>query len=157
MLYGKILYHSNVGYLTLISDDHYIRKLEFGKKELALLDAVEEDHPLLLEAVKQLEEYFSGARRQFDLPLAPEGTKFQKAVWNTLLQIPYGQVSTYGKIAAQVGSPRAARAVGGACHNNPIAILIPCHRAIGANGSLTGFGGGLPLKHWLLELENTIL
>ena len=94
---------------------------------------------------------------QFDLPLAPEGTKFQKAVWNALLQIPYGQVSTYGKLAAQVGSPKAARAVGGACHNNPIAILIPCHRAIGANGSLTGFGGGLPLKHWLLELENTIL
>ena len=157
MLYRKILYHSNVGYLTLISDDHYIRKLEFGKKELASLDAVEEDHPLLLEAVKQLEEYFSGARMQFDLPLAPEGTKFQKAVWNALLQIPYGQISTYGKIAAQVGSPKAARAVGGACHNNPIAILIPCHRAIGANGSLTGFGGGLPLKHWLLELENTIL
>ena len=157
MLYGKILYHSNVGYLTLISDDHYIRKLEFGKKELASLDAVEKDHPLLLAAAKQLEEYFSGARMQFDLPLAPEGTKFQKAVWNALLQIPYGQVSTYGKIAAQVGSPKAARAVGGACHNNPIAILIPCHRAIGANGSLTGFGGGLPLKHWLLELENTIL
>ena len=157
MLYGKILYHSNVGYLTLISDDHYIRKLEFGKKELSALNAAEETHPLLQEASRQLEEYLSGSRTQFDLPLAPEGTEFQKSVWNALLQIPYGQVSTYGKLAEQIGKPKAARAVGGACHNNPIAIIIPCHRAVGSNGSLTGFGGGLPLKRWLLDLENTNL
>ena len=157
MLYGKILYHSNVGYLTLISDDYYIRKLEFGKKELSKWNAVEESHQLLQEASKQLEEYLSGSRMQFDLPLAPEGTEFQKSVWNALLQIPYGQVSTYGKLAEQISKPKAARAVGGACHNNPIAIIIPCHRAVGANGNLTGFGGGLPLKRWLLDLESTNL
>jgi len=154
MLYGKILYHSNAGYLTLISDDHYIRKLEFGKKELSAWNAVEEPHPLLQEASRQLEEYLNGERTEFDLPLAPDGTEFQKSVWTALLQIPYGQVSTYGNLAAQIGKPKAARAVGGACHKNPIAIIIPCHRAIGSNGSLTGFGGGLPLKRWLLELEN---
>ena len=157
MLYGKVLYHSNVGYLTLISDDYYIKKLEFGKKELYTWNAVEESHPLLQEASKQLEEYFRGHRTQFDLPLAPEGTEFQKSVWNALLQIPYGEVSTYGKLAAQIEKPKAARAVGGACHNNPIAIIIPCHRAVGANGNLTGFGGGLPLKRWLLDLESTNL
>ena len=109
--------------------------------------------PLLQEAEEQLNEYFAGVRREFDLPLAPQGTPFQQAVWAELLKIPYGEVRTYGQLAAALGKPKASRAVGGACHCNPIAILVPCHRVIGANGSLTGYAGGLDVKEYLLELE----
>lgn len=109
--------------------------------------------PLLQEAEEQLNEYFAGVRREFDLPLAPQGTPFQQAVWATLQKIPYGEVRTYGQLAAALGKPKASRAVGGACHCNPIAILIPCHRVVGANGSLTGYAGGLDVKEYLLELE----
>lgn len=101
----------------------------------------------------QLEEYFEGERREFELDLAPEGSPFQLQVWDALRAIPYGQTASYGEIAATVGQPGAARAVGGANNRNPIAIVIPCHRVIGASGSLTGYGGGLPRKQRLLALE----
>ncbi len=114
------------------------------------------DAPLLAEAVRQLREYFSGSRAAFDLPLAPEGTGFQKRVWKALLEIPYGETRTYGQIAAAVGNPKGGRAVGMANHNNPIPIVIPCHRVIGANGALTGYGGGLDIKRKLLELEGVL-
>lgn len=105
------------------------------------------------EAFLQLEEYFAGKRRSFDLKLQPEGTPFQRLVWQALETIPYGECRSYGEIAALIGRPGAARAVGMANHHNPIAIVIPCHRVIGANGKLTGYGGGLPLKQRLLALE----
>ncbi len=107
------------------------------------------------ETAKQLEEYFAGTRKVFDLPLCPEGTDFQKRVWKALLEIPYGETRTYQEIAQKAGSPRGFRAVGMANHNNPIMIVIPCHRVIGKDGSLTGYGGGLDMKERLLKLEST--
>ncbi len=101
----------------------------------------------------QLDDYFANRRRRFDLPLAPAGTPFQRKVWEALLEIPFGSTASYGEIARRVGAPRAVRAVGGANGRNPIAIVIPCHRVIGGDGSLTGFGGGLERKRFLLELE----
>lgn len=104
-------------------------------------------------AYKELTEYFNGQRKTFDLPLKPRGTDFQKAVWEALRQIPYGQTRSYAEIAEAVNSPKACRAVGMANHKNPILILIPCHRVIGKNGSLTGFAAGISVKEYLLEHE----
>lgn len=109
--------------------------------------------PVLTRARAQLLEYLGGTRREFDLPLAPVGTAFQRAVWAVLRAIPYSETRTYAQIAADLGRPTAVRAVGGANHRNPIAIFIPCHRVVGADGSLTGYAGGLELKRKLLELE----
>ena len=105
------------------------------------------------DAVEQLEGYFVGSVTDFSLPLDPDGSEFQHGVWRELLRIPYGQTRTYGQIAKNIGQPRAARAVGLANNQNPLAILVPCHRVIGANKSLTGYGGGLPRKRWLLQHE----
>jgi methylated-DNA-[protein]-cysteine S-methyltransferase len=107
----------------------------------------------LVEAARQLEEYFSGARREFELPLEMEGTEFQKRAWRNLLTIPYGETRSYGDQAKLIGNANASRAVGLANGRNPIPIVVPCHRVIGANGSLTGFGGGLERKRWLLAHE----
>ena len=105
------------------------------------------------EAARQLREYFDGARQEFDLSLDPVGTEFQRAVWRRLQDIPYGETISYGELARRVGNPAASRAVGAANGRNPIPIVIPCHRVIGASGKLTGFGGGLPIKEALLTLE----
>ncbi|MEA4895858.1 MAG: methylated-DNA--[protein]-cysteine S-methyltransferase [Oscillospiraceae bacterium] len=104
-------------------------------------------------AAKQLREYFDGTRKSFDLPLDAQGTEFQKKVWEALLEIPYGETKSYKDIAERAGSPRGFRAVGGANHNNPISIVIPCHRVIASDGGLGGYGGGLGTKTLLLELE----
>jgi methylated-DNA-[protein]-cysteine S-methyltransferase len=117
-----------------------------------------EGHPLrddetLADASTQLREYFSGARRDFDLDVAPKGTDFQTKVWAALAGIPYGETASYGEIAAKVGNPKASRAVGMANNKNPIALIIPCHRVIGSSGKLVGYGGGLPAKEFLLDLE----
>lgn len=109
--------------------------------------------PLLRRAFRQLDEYFAGKRRVFDLPLAPRGTPFQLRVLDALAQVPFGALTTYGELARAVGSPGAARAVGMVMNRNPIAIILPCHRVIGTGGSLVGFGAGLPLKRCLLALE----
>ncbi|NLV74109.1 MAG: methylated-DNA--[protein]-cysteine S-methyltransferase [Chloroflexi bacterium] len=109
--------------------------------------------PLLEEAAAQLQAYCARQRRDFSLPLAPEGTSFQTSVWRAMQAIPYGQVSTYGAIARQLGNPRASRAVGSAINRNPIPIIIPCHRVVGADGSLVGYAGGLEVKRYLLDLE----
>ena len=118
-------------------------------------DAVTKETPLIKCAAKQLEEYFSKKRKKFDLPLNPEGTEFQLKAWEALQCIPYGETRTYGEIAAAIGNPKASRAVGMANNKNPIHIIIPCHRVIGANGSLVGYASGLEIKQMLLELENT--
>ena len=109
------------------------------------------------DAIRQLSAYFRGALRRFDLPLAPAGTAFQQAVWTALGEIPFGETVSYGALAQQIGRPRAVRAVGAANGRNPIPIVIPCHRVIGSDGRLTGYGGGLPLKAALLALERRTL
>jgi methylated-DNA-[protein]-cysteine S-methyltransferase len=116
-----------------------------------------EDASRTAEVRRQLAEYFAGERREFDLALAPAGTPFERAVWGELAKIPFGETRTYGEIAAALGRPGAARAVGRANGANPLPIVVPCHRVIGADGSLTGFGGGLEVKAWLLELEGLAL
>lgn len=114
---------------------------------------IPEETDLILRCKKQLEEYFSGKRQVFDLPLAPKGTAFQKRVWKALSDIPYGETRAYGEIAAAIGNPKAARAVGMANHKNPVGILIPCHRVVGAKGDLVGYAAGTEIKKFLLELE----
>jgi methylated-DNA-[protein]-cysteine S-methyltransferase len=114
----------------------------------------DDSHPLLVEARRQLEAYFAGALRQFDLPVAPVGTPFQQRVWTALADIPYGTTESYGHLAARLGLvPGASRAVGLANGANPVSIVLPCHRVVGSDGSLTGYGGGLERKRFLLELE----
>jgi methylated-DNA-[protein]-cysteine S-methyltransferase len=150
-------YASPVGRLLLAGDAEALRLIEFPGRERALpLDWCEDERPLRNTA-QQLDEYFAGRRRTFDLPLAPEGTSFQQAVWSALQAIPYGQTISYGDLARRIRKPRAIRAVGAANGRNPIPIVIPCHRVIGADGSLTGFGGGLGVKRRLLALEGTLL
>jgi methylated-DNA-[protein]-cysteine S-methyltransferase len=117
------------------------------------IDETGESDPVLFDAKRQLEEYFCGKRRAFDLPLSPGGTDFQKRVWRALTDIPYGETRSYADIAAAVGSPKGFRAVGMANHVNPIPIIIPCHRVIGKNGKLTGYAGGLDMKTSLLAME----
>lgn len=111
------------------------------------------DDPVLAAAARQLEDYFAGRRTTFDLPLRPRGTAFQRAVWDALRAIPPGETRSYGEIARAVGKPAAVRAVGAANGQNPLAIVVPCHRVIGAGGTLTGYAGGLEAKRWLLEHE----
>jgi methylated-DNA-[protein]-cysteine S-methyltransferase len=108
-------------------------------------------------AARQLKEYFTGKRREFDLPLRMEGTEFQQRVWRELTKIPFGETRSYGQLAKRIGNPNGSRAVGLANGRNPIAIIVPCHRVIGADGSLTGFGGGLDRKEWLLTHEGQII
>lgn len=112
---------------------------------------------VLDHAVRELQEYFAGARRDFTIPLAPVGTSFQLAAWEALRRIPFGESRSYGWQAQALGKPKAARAVGAANGRNPLSIVVPCHRVIGADGSLTGFGGGLDTKRWLLEHEQKVL
>lgn len=153
MLYYKILYHSAFGCFTLASDEHYIKMLSFGKHLPENVPQKVALPPVIRLAETQLLEHLGGQRKAFTVPVMPDGTAFSKAVWQQLLTIPYGKTLTYGALAAALGKPKAARAVGGACHRNPIAIFIPCHRVIGSSGALIGFAGGLELKRRLLALE----
>lgn len=155
-LFRRIL-PSPVGALTLVASDAGLRAVlweEDAAGRVPLPDTVLFDaHPVLARAAAQLGEYFAGARTAFDLPLDPVGTAFQKSVWAALRTIPHGETRSYAAIAAQIGRPGAARAVGAANGRNPLSIIAPCHRVIGANGSLTGFAGGLAAKRLLLDLE----
>lgn len=138
---------SPIGPITLEEKEGKLVGLEFGGE-------IHHDFSsLLYEGEKELREYFSGKRKEFSIPIAPEGTEFQQRVWEALLSIPYGETRTYGDIARAIGNPKAVRAVGGANRRNPISIIVPCHRVIGADGSLTGYGGGLDKKIFLLNLE----
>jgi methylated-DNA-[protein]-cysteine S-methyltransferase len=145
---------SPVGRLRLVADEAGLRRLEFDKHGFSEAPADwREDARALREVSSQLAAYFAGRLKVFDFPLAPEGTPFQLQVWERLLEIPYGETVSYGTLAQRVGNPAASRAVGLANGRNPIAIVIPCHRVIGSNGTLTGYGGGLPNKQKLLALE----
>ena len=142
---------SPVGKLMIVQQGEAVKEILFEEK---ITDAVPlRSTELLLCAQRQLNEYFSGSRKVFSLPLALTGTPFQRKVWQQLTQIPYGEVRSYGQIAQAVGNPKARRAAGAANHCNPIPILVPCHRVVGANGSLTGYAGGLWRKNLLLQLE----
>ena len=148
---------SPVGPLKLVASDKGLTAIIWhddrpGRVRLADLEEAP-DHPMLLHAERELGEYFAGERTSFSVPLDMVGTDFQKAVWNALLTIPFGETRSYGEIARQVGRPTAFRAVGAANGQNPLSIIAPCHRVIGSDGSLTGFGGGLPAKQYLLGLE----
>jgi len=144
---------SPVGRLLLAGDEKGLHKLLFGGKPEV---GWREDPVALAEPVRQLRAYFAGELRDFELPLAPAGTPFQLRVWRELCRIPYGQTISYGELARRVGSPKGSRAVGLANGANPIAIIVPCHRVIGSNGKLTGYGGGLKNKEWLLTLERVV-
>lgn len=149
---------SPVGLLTLVASPDALRAIlwENDTPDRVPLDwgAEQADHPVLKAAAVQLNDYFKGELTQFDLPLDPIGTAFQVQVWQTLATIPYGQTLSYAELAQRVGRPKAARAVGAANGKNPLSIVLPCHRVIGANGQLTGFAGGLAAKSQLLALEN---
>jgi methylated-DNA-[protein]-cysteine S-methyltransferase len=156
---------SPIGPLTIACTDKGVCAIEFGKDEKAILtlqfwcrrwlhtDRVEQDQEALQEAIRQLNEYFDGHRTNFDLPLDLYGTPFQRMVWDQLLLIPYGETRSYKDIAFAIKSPKSVRAVGGANHHNPVPIIIPCHRVVGTNGALVGYGGGLSIKEALLDLE----
>ena len=150
---------SPVGPLAIAASDAGVHAIEFhAPRHVGARDARwrEGGHPLLDAIATQLDDYFAGARHVFDLPLAPEGTDFQRTVWRTLATIPYGETISYAQLAARIDRPSAVRAVGAANGRNPIPIVLPCHRVIGADGSLTGFGGGLPTKRFLLALEGAL-
>lgn len=156
---------SPVGVLSLVSDGEALTGLYFVEHQHAppaddrgahVDDDELGDHPIFVTARDQLSEYFAGQRRDFDVALNPHGTAFQHRVWAALRTIDFGQTANYGQIAAAIDSPSASRAVGAANGRNPISIIVPCHRVIGSNGSLTGYGGGAPRKQALLDLERSV-
>ncbi len=150
-----LFYDSPVGRLSLMGEGDALIALTLPNHPVPLI--AERETPVLRETRKQLEAYFAGKLRDFDVPLRLEGTPFRMRVWEQLRQIPYGQVISYGELARRIGQPKAARAVGGANHHNPIAILVPCHRVVASGGALGGYGGGLELKRVLLKLEGADL
>ena len=149
-------YESPVGPLLLAGESHALRRVSFeNSKRSAPPRADWKLHKKpFAEVIRQLQAYFRGELKEFDLPLAMEGTEFQLRVWNALRAIPYGETISYAQLAERIGNPKAVRAVGLANGSNPIPIIVPCHRVVGSDGSLTGFGGGLSTKKMLLELEN---
>ena len=151
MLYA-ISDYFDIGYLHLFSDGKNITRIDFADEELKSQQSCE----VLETAKQQLHEYFAKTRQSFDLPLLPSGTEFQQNIWNILLQIKFGHIKSYEWVSIQYGNKRAIRAVAQAIGKNPIAVVIPCHRVIGKNGSLTGFAGGIPRKRFLLEIESWV-
>jgi methylated-DNA-[protein]-cysteine S-methyltransferase len=153
LLYTQI--PSPIGDLLLVGDGSTLHRLHMlGAPRPASIDLGWRHEPqAFTETHRQLEEYFSGHRTTFELPLSMRGTPFQRSVWFALCEIGYGETASYGEIAARLGQPGAARAVGIANARNPVSIIVPCHRVIGADGTLTGYGGGLPRKRYLLDLE----
>jgi len=152
MLYHKQI-DSPVGPLTLVANDEGLARLSWGRH----FDGADCSHHILEQTETQLREYFAGTRRTFSIPLAANGTEFQMDAWQELQKIPFGRHITYGQQATNMGRPKSTRAVGSANGKNPVGIIIPCHRVIGANGDLTGFAGGLAIKKFLLDHEARLL
>ena len=146
-------FSSPIGVVRLTEADGFIIRIELTD----IADTLTLPTPLLHEAELQIMAYLGGKRQQLDFPIRMVGTPFQQRVWRALQQIPYGTTCTYGAIAAEIGNPRASRAVGMACNKNPLLLIVPCHRVIGAGGKFTGFAYGMNAKQWLLELEKPIL
>lgn len=162
MFFSRSTYEAPFGVLTVVGSDLGIRYVMFDNdahpKPLERLHISDtEIHDSVNDAITQLQEYCDGSRRDFDLPLDLQGTEFQVAAWRALADIPYGHTASYGQQAASIGRPKAVRAIGGANGRNPVAIVLPCHRIVGADGSLTGFGGGIAVKKWLLDHEQSML
>lgn len=146
---------SPIGTFTAAVEDGAIVALVSGAQQVSAWEP-SEDRALLDRLERQLTEYARGQRTTFDVPICFTGTPFQSAVWKALVTIPYGETRTYGEVAAQIGHPKSCRAVGSACGKNPLLLLVPCHRVVGAKGGLTGFAAGLPLKETLLRLEQSV-
>ncbi len=161
MTYASRCIKSPVGTLQLIAGDKGLKAVLWGMldiERIKLSDFQENNkHPVLLETERQLKAYFEGKLKTFQVPLDADGTDFQHKAWKALQSIPYGQTRSYGEQAKQIGKPKASRAVGAANGKNPLSIIVPCHRVIGASGKLTGFAGGLKIKAQLLELEKIYL
>jgi methylated-DNA-[protein]-cysteine S-methyltransferase len=162
MLYRTTI-DTPVGELRVIASDEGIREIRLPLPDHHSAPPPAEDrpdHPMLVQIRRQLDEYFLGQRREFDLPLDVVGTDFQRHVWGALVEIPYGETASYGQLAERVGRPGAARAVGGANGRNPVPVVVPCHRVIGADGSMTGYAGpsedGIAIKRWLIQHESTV-
>jgi methylated-DNA-[protein]-cysteine S-methyltransferase len=157
LLYTTI--DSPIGELLLAGEDTALHRLSMrgGRRPVPIDPRWERSDEALAPVADQLREYFAGARRAFDVPLSLHGNPFERRVWQELLEIPYGETASYGEIARRIDAPSAARAVGLANGRNPVALIVPCHRVIGADGSLTGFGGGLERKRFLLDLESGVL
>ena len=147
---------SPLGQLRLVSNGKQLTHIEFEHHHTTSGQEVVRNDPVLRDTQQQLTEYFHGRRTTFDLPLAPQGTAFQEAVWQALQRIPFGETRSYADIASQIMRPKAVRAVGAANGRNPIPLIVPCHRVIGSDGTLTGFAGGLHAKKWLLGLEGSL-
>ena len=143
-------YDSPIGILKIAEDDQGITEVSFQEE----IGADQKEGSLYLEkTLRQLEEYFAGIRRSFDVPLSLKGTEFQKKVWHALMEIPYGHTACYQEVASMIGNANASRAIGNANHHNPVVIIVPCHRVIRADGSIGGYGGGVEQKKYLLNLE----
>lgn len=155
MTYTAAAIPSPVGPLTLLASERGLAGLLWGDETRVVMEPRRDDagHPVLAATIRQLGEYFAGERTAFDLPLDPAGTPFQQRVWAALRAIPFGETRSYGEVARAIGQPSAVRAVGAANGRNPISIVVPCHRVIGSDGSMTGFGGGIENKRWLLAHE----
>ena len=143
-------YQTKIGRIKIAQEGDAIVEINVTDSE----KESEKETPLIKKTIKELEEYFEGKRKTFDIPVSIKGTEFQEKVWKALLKIPYGETKSYEDIAKMVGCPKGARAVGMANHNNKIIIIIPCHRVIGKNGKLVGYAGGLPVKEKLLQIES---
>ena len=147
-------YPSPVGILTLVASDAGLQGVWWpDDARLTQTGTLQPDHPVLAQATAELDEYFAGRRTTFDVPLDPSGTDFQRSAWSELRKIPYGETISYGEQARRLGDVRKSRAVGAANGRNPISIIVPCHRVVGSNGSLTGFAAGVEAKAWLLHHE----
>lgn len=146
-------YKTKIGTLIIVEKENKISRIETVKANSEYPKGERVETKLIKKAYDQISEYLEGKRKNFTLPLLIKGTKFQEKVWNALLEIPYGETRTYGQIAKQIGNEKTSRAVGGANHNNPIMIVVPCHRVIGSNKKLVGYAGGLDIKEKLLKLE----
>ncbi|NCB47846.1 methylated-DNA--[protein]-cysteine S-methyltransferase [bacterium] len=144
-----------IGVLKIVAIDNAVCSIGLAKPEEKVDCESRVDHPLLNQAAQELREYFAGARTQFTFPMKAEGTAFQQAVWDALKRIPFGKTMSYGEIAAQIGNPKASRAVGMACNRNPIMIAVPCHRVVGTKGALVGYAYGTGMKQQLLDLEQS--
>ena len=149
------------GELTVVASDKGVRYITFENdahpksyQNMSVID--DASHPVVARTVAQLHEYIKGTRRTFDVPLDLVGTEFQVQAWNALAKVPYGTTASYAQQAASIGRPKATRAIGAANGRNPVVVVLPCHRIVGADGSLTGFGGGLPVKKWLLDHEANV-
>jgi methylated-DNA-[protein]-cysteine S-methyltransferase len=160
-LFAATMAETPVGPLDVYASEHGIRAILFGPEDALRVPLREQrveaaDHPVVSAALEQLAGYFDGTLTDFDLPLDPLGSPFQQRAWMLLREIPYGETVSYGEQARRLGDPNMARAVGSANGQNPISIIVPCHRVIGSTGKLTGFGGGLPAKKWLLDHERAV-